>query len=286
MKENFNENIIKNLNENTYKVTNNTENNNETENNFFDNINTNSYDYQNTKIINNLINKIEKNDNNENNIDTIIDNEIEENSEKKQVKFIKFNVTPQKSMQKKNNIIDKNNTNSKLIINEYEKDITNFDIKFPLNYSLQHIKCIKKQNFSSLGKILKIYENGCKEIIYKSGSRKLVFKDGYQIIYFNNYDVKQTFPNGKIVYFYFDYKTILTTLSTGEKYYKFENGLVEKITKDGKSFIIHEGDKNYFNKNIINNNFNNNNFNENEYLKKNGIKKLITPSGTEIYEFS
>jgi hypothetical protein len=61
--------------------------------------------------------------------------------------------------------------------------------------------------------------------------------------------------------------------------------LVEKITKDGKNFIIHQGNNNYYNTNT-NSDFNDNNFNENEFLKENNIKKLInSQNGAEVYEF-
>ena len=81
-------------------------------------------------------------------------------------------------------------------------------------------------------------------------------------------------------------RPIQTTLKSGEKYYKFENGLIEKITKDGKNYIIHQGNNNYYNTNT-NSDFNDNNFNENEFLKENNIKKLInSQNGAEVYEFS
>jgi centromere protein J len=41
------------------------------------------------------------------------------------------------------------------------------------------------------GKIIKIYEDGRREIIFSSGVRKEVHLDGYQIVYFTNKDIKQ-----------------------------------------------------------------------------------------------
>jgi hypothetical protein len=41
------------------------------------------------------------------------------------------------------------------------------------------------------GKIVKFYENNKREVIFPSRVRKEIFDDGYQIIYFNNKDIKQ-----------------------------------------------------------------------------------------------
>ena len=41
------------------------------------------------------------------------------------------------------------------------------------------------------GKIVKFFENEKREVLFPSGVRKEIFTDGYQIVYFNNKDIKQ-----------------------------------------------------------------------------------------------
>lgn len=49
---------------------------------------------------------------------------------------------------------------------------------------------IKHENFPD-GKIVKFYDNDKREVIFPSGVRKEIFPDGYQLVYFNNKDIKQ-----------------------------------------------------------------------------------------------
>ena len=52
---------------------------------------------------------------------------------------------------------------------------------------------------NSDGKIINIYSNNKLEVIFKSGVKKEIFEDGFQIVNFTNGDLKQIFPDGKII---------------------------------------------------------------------------------------
>lgn len=45
------------------------------------------------------------------------------------------------------------------------------------------------------------------------------FPDGYTIVHFTNNDIKQTLPNGTIIYFFADANTTQTTLPNGPNVY-------------------------------------------------------------------
>lgn len=49
---------------------------------------------------------------------------------------------------------------------------------------------LRHENFPD-GKMVKFYDNDKREVIFPSGVRKEIFADGYQIVYFNNKDIKQ-----------------------------------------------------------------------------------------------
>jgi hypothetical protein len=44
-------------------------------------------------------------------------------------------------------------------------------------------------------------------VIFANKVRRETYADGYQIVYFVNGDIKQTFPDGKIVYFFSEAQT-------------------------------------------------------------------------------
>ena len=46
---------------------------------------------------------------------------------------------------------------------------------------------------------------------------------GYTIVYFNNNDIKQTYPDQKIVYYFAEAKTTQTTYPDGLQVFKFSN---------------------------------------------------------------
>jgi centromere protein J len=78
---------------------------------------------------------------------------------------------------------------------------------------------------------------GKKEIQYSNGIKKEVYPDGYSIVYFNNKDIKQSFPDGRTVYHYSEAKTIQTTFPDGLQLFKFANGQIEKHFPDGSKEI-------------------------------------------------
>ena len=57
------------------------------------------------------------------------------------------------------------------------------------------------------GKIQRFYKCGKKEVLFPNGVRREVWPDGYQVVYFQNKDIKQSFKDGKIVYYFSDAKT-------------------------------------------------------------------------------
>lgn len=68
--------------------------------------------------------------------------------------------------------------------------------------------------------------------------KKEVWPDGYMIVYFNNKDIKQTFPDEiKVVYYFAEANTTQTTFKDGWKIFKFSNGQVEQHFPNGEKEI-------------------------------------------------
>jgi len=57
-------------------------------------------------------------------------------------------------------------------------------------------------------------------------------------VYFNNNDIKQTYPDQKIVYYFAEAKTTQTTFPDGLQVFKFSNQQIEKHFSDGTKEII------------------------------------------------
>ena len=57
-------------------------------------------------------------------------------------------------------------------------------------------------------------------------------------MHFPNGDMKQHFPDDKIVYYFNETKTVQTTYPDGLNVFKFNNNQVEKHYPDGSKFII------------------------------------------------
>ena len=57
------------------------------------------------------------------------------------------------------------------------------------------------------------------------------------VIYFNNKDIKQVYPDGKVVYYFAEANTNQTTLTDGLQVFKFESGQIEKHYPDGTKEI-------------------------------------------------
>lgn len=112
-----------------------------------------------------------------------------------------------------NNIITTGNIDSEanvMIENEYDDGV--YDLIFLEKYHPRNdlkINVEKLENFPD-GKIVKFYENSKREVIFPSGVRKEIFPDGYQIVYFNNKDVKQVnLFYFKISYFLKRYENVI-----------------------------------------------------------------------------
>jgi len=124
-----------------------------------------------------------------------------------------------------------------------EKEVMNsiWDMKFPEKYHgipQQNSKIVKHEKGTE-GKVILIYENGKKEIIFPNGIRKIMFDDGYNIVYLNNKDIKQSYPDGKIVYYFYEDKITQTTFKNGLTIIKFNNGQIEKCYPDGTKEICY-----------------------------------------------
>ena len=129
-----------------------------------------------------------------------------------------------------NNGINKinNNTEKNFLIKEIYSD--NYDFSIPEKYTNSEHKLIKTIN--SNGKIINFYSKKKKEIIFQSGVRKEIFEDGFQIVNFVNGDKKLNYPDGKMVYYFNEAKTVQTTFSNGIQIFKFSNGQIEKHFPD------------------------------------------------------
>jgi len=68
--------------------------------------------------------------------------------------------------------------------------------------------------------------------------KREVFPDGYTIVYFNNNDIKQTYADSKVVYYFADAKTTQSTFPDGLQVFKFANNQVEKHFPDGTKEIV------------------------------------------------
>jgi centromere protein J len=51
--------------------------------------------------------------------------------------------------------------------------------------------------------------------VFANGVKREVWPDGYQIVWFANKDIKQTFSEGKTVYFFAEARTTQTTYPDG-----------------------------------------------------------------------
>jgi len=112
-----------------------------------------------------------------------------------------------------------------------------YDMVFPPKYHSGNNGKILSSKSSQEGKITKVYSNGKTEMLFGNGVRRESFPDGYTIIHFNNKDIKQTYPNGKIVYYFAEAKTTQTTFPDGLQVFKFPNNQLEKHYTDGHKEI-------------------------------------------------
>ena len=81
---------------------------------------------------------------------------------------------------------------------------------------------------SAEGKITRTYSSGKKEVLFNNGAKREIFPDKYTIVHFVNHDVKQTLPDGSVIYYYAEAQTTQITLeNNGLNIYRFSNNQVE-----------------------------------------------------------
>ena len=181
-----------------------------------------------------------------------------------------------------------------------KEDNDEYSMVFPPQYILTPFTKVISEEKLQDGKTVKIYSNKAKEIIFPSGVKKQIFPDGYQIIFFNNKDIKQIYPDNKIVYSFYEAKTIETSFPNGVHIYKLQNGQIEKHYPDGfKEIVYPSGEIKLINQNgteSLKQNKNgkiyerqNTNYDNNGALiiqREDGTKEIKFPSGAEIFEFA
>ncbi|ESO97980.1 hypothetical protein LOTGIDRAFT_103874 [Lottia gigantea] len=114
------------------------------------------------------------------------------------------------------------------------------------------------------GKIERIYKNGAREILFANGTRKEISSDGQSIVVsFFNGDIKQIYPDKRVVYYYADAQTSHTTYPDSLEVLQFQNGQIEKHYPDGTKEIT-------FPDQTV------------KYLFPNGSEESIFPDGTVI----
>ena len=137
-----------------------------------------------------------------------------------------------------------NNNNKNTIIN-YEEDYDDsedndddeYNLVLPSKYHNIKYNLLKTIN-SNDGNIIKIYDNNKKEII-SNKEKKEIYDDNYEIIYFNNGDIKQIFKDKhKQVYYFNRQKITQTNLEKGLKIIKYDNGQIEKHFSNGTKKIF------------------------------------------------
>lgn len=149
-----------------------------------------------------------------------------------------------------NNIIPNSFSNNNISnVITHKNGNTNLEDDAPSQYEMVFLPLYHNNNIVNLvgqevtqdGKIIKVYENGKKEVIFPSGLRKEIFSDGYQVTYFQNKDIKQLYPDQKEVYYFGLNQTVQTKFPDGLQVFKFANGQIEKHYPD-KSRVIRYND--------------------------------------------
>ena len=154
----------------------------------------------------------------------------------------KFSKTTTNFMEKKKQIkenqINNNVDNNFNLEDEMNKPLNakDYDFIIPEKYSKNKFKLIKKEKIDD--KEIYLYNKNKKEILFQSGIKKEIFDDGFEIIYFNNGDIKQSYPDGKTIYFYKDSNTVQTTYLNGINIFKFSNGQIEKHFPNGLKKVL------------------------------------------------
>lgn len=176
-------------------------------------------------------------------------------------------------------------------IDNDEQDPNNYEMVFLPQYDVNSL--VINQECLPDGKVIKIYENGKKEVFFQSGLRREIFPDGYMITHFLNGDIKQIYPDKKEVYYFAKNSTIQTKFPSGLQVFKFPTGQIEKNYPD-QSRVIKYPDGTL--RNIFPDKYEEVFFPDGSLQKnnpngvvtidyENGVKDTRYPDGTEIREF-
>ena len=103
------------------------------------------------------------------------------------------------------------------------------------------------------------------------------FEDGFQIVNFANGDKKLNYPDGKMVYYFNEAKTVQTTFSNGMQIFKFNNGQIEKHFPDKtKQICFPDGTQKF-----IQSNGNEETFYPNDIIPKTISNEGISPKAND-----
>lgn len=122
-------------------------------------------------------------------------------------------------------------------LENFKKEEKIYKFEIPLKYQMSKFeKCIKERKIK--GRLVKFYENSVIDIINKNKTVKRIFPDGYELWTYNNKDVQQKFPNGRIDFYYHRNKSCeFRDLNKGYLVYKFTSGQYEKHYFDNSKNI-------------------------------------------------
>ena len=119
-----------------------------------------------------------------------------------------------------------------------DNDDDSYNLILPDVYHKEKYKLIKTEK-NSEGTTINTYDKNKIEINLINGDRKEIYDDKYEIIYYNNGDIKQVFKTNNKQVFYFKKQNITkTTLNKGLQIIKYNDiNQLEKIFPDGTKKI-------------------------------------------------
>ena len=138
-------------------------------------------------------------------------------------------------------VTDNSESNKSLVDNEDESEDNeddSYDLILPDKYhSIEYN--LKKTEKNKDGCIIKKYDKNKIEKNLINGDKIETYDENYEIIYYSNGDIKQTFKNqNKEVYFFKEQNIVKTTLAKGLEIIKHkDNNSLEKIFKNGTKKI-------------------------------------------------
>ncbi|KAG2379495.1 hypothetical protein C9374_006612 [Naegleria lovaniensis] len=88
------------------------------------------------------------------------------------------------------------------------------------------------------GKIEIKYRSGRRDIQFSNGTTKKLYPDKSCLVFFNNGDIKKTFEDGVVVYYYASLQTTHVSYPNGLEMYKFPNTQLERHFPSGEKEIV------------------------------------------------